>query len=192
MEMDNLKGKLVLIMGPSGVGKGTIIKMLRRRFPRAFYVTSDVTRKKRPNEVPGVVYNFISRNEFQNGIKNNEYLEWACVHGKEYYGIPEKPVIKALSEGETVIREVDMQGFEQIRKKIPLKNIVSIFLMPESMEQLRERILRRGELPEEEIVRRMRSAEREMSKRYLCDYRLYSRENKLEELYRDVKRIIDK
>jgi guanylate kinase len=185
-----LKGKLFIISGPSGVGKGTVIKALKKEFPQFVYPISQTTRQKRPQEKDGEVYDFISERRFQQGIQNGEFLEWAKVHEANYYGTLKKPIVEALSKGQVMIREVDVQGFHSIRKVIPADNLITIFLKAESLEKLMERIKKRGRLPDEEVKRRMASAKKELKDAKLFDYQVWSLENKIEQCYQEVKKII--
>lgn len=185
-----LKGKLFIISGPSGVGKGTVIKVLKNEFPQFIYPISHTTRQIRPGEKEGDVYHFISVERFKQGIEQEEFLEWAQVHGKDYYGTLKKPIMDALEHGNIVIREVDVQGFHSIRKVIPPENLVTIFLKAENLEKLLQRIARRGKLPEEELQRRMQSAEKEMKDADLFDYQVWSLEDKIPQCVDEVKKII--
>lgn len=188
---NDLRGKLFLIVGPSGVGKGTVIERLKERYPNFIYPISATTRDIRPGEKDGVVYHFVSRDKFETMIEKDELLEYARVHNKEYYGTIKEPIIKALKGGEVIIREVDMQGCESIIDKLPDKNVVSIFLTVPDKQDLINRIQKRGKLPEEEIKRRMESAEKEFAKGgEICDYQVPSLNNKIRECVDDVEKII--
>jgi len=134
------KGLLFIVSGPSGAGKGTVITALRSAFPAFVYPISHTTRAIRPGEKDGETYHYISESEFENGIKNGEFLEWAQVHKKNYYGTLKKTIMDALIAGKIVIREVDVQGFNSIRKVVPAKNLVTIFLKAESLQKLISRI----------------------------------------------------
>lgn len=190
--MEILKGKLFVISGPSGVGKGTVIKALKKNFPDFFYPISSTTRNKRPDEKEGEVYHFITKKDFLKGIVQKDFLEWAEVHQSNYYGTLKKPIIDALAEGKTVIREVDVQGFHSIKKIIPSKNLVSIFLKAENTEKLLERIHKRGTLPPEEMRNRMESAKKELSEADIFDYQVWSLEGKIPECVNEISEIIKK
>lgn len=190
--MEILKGKLFVISGPSGVGKGTVIKALKKKFPDFLYPISSTTRNKRPDEKEGEVYHFITKKDFLKGIVKKDFLEWAEVHQSNYYGTLKKPIIDALAEGKTVIREVDVQGFHSIKKIIPSKNLVSIFLKAENTEKLLERIHKRGTLPPEEMRNRMESAKKELSEADIFDYQVWSLEGKIPECVNEISEIINK
>jgi len=186
-----LPGKLILIVGPSGVGKGTVIAELKKRRPEFDYPISATTRDPRPGEEDGVVYHFVEKNEFKKMIEEGELLEYAIVHNKEYYGTLKTPIMKALKKGHTVIREVDMQGCESIQAVLPEENVVSIFLTVPDKQDLIDRILKRGKLPEEEIKRRMESTEKEFAKGgEVCNYQVPSLNGKIKECTDEVEGII--
>ncbi len=188
---DELSGKLILIVGPSGVGKGTVIARLKKRRPEFDYPISVTTRKPRPGEKDSIVYHFVERAEFKKMIKKGELLEYAIVHNKEYYGTLKSPILRALKEGRTVVREVDMQGCESIQKALPHKNVVSIFLTVPDKQDLIDRIKKRGKLPEEEIKRRMKSAEKEFAKGgKVCNYQVPSLNGKIKKCVDDVEALI--
>ena len=189
-EFKNLKGKLILISGPSGVGKGTVIGRLKKMFPFFVFPISGVTRKMRPGEKDGVVYNFMSKKEFEKGIKEGKFLEWALVHGTNYYGTLKKPIIDALKAGKIVVREVDIQGVHSIIDILPHKNLVTIFLKADSREELISRIMNRSKLPKDEIERRMLSAEKELDASKKFDYVVYSYHNQIDRCVNEVVDII--
>jgi guanylate kinase len=185
-----LKGVFVAISGPSGVGKGTIMNLLRQRLKNAVFVLSHTTRQMRAGEADGVQYHFVSKEEFERGIAEGEFLEYAQVHQKDYYGILKKPVEEALNSGKLVLREVDVQGAENIRKTIPKEQLLTVFIKPPSMDLLREHIEKRGHLSEEEIERRMVSAEKEMLAAASFDYQVVNPEGEIETCYLEVESII--
>ncbi len=192
MSESSLKGILFLISGPSGVGKGTVIRALKNIFPEFLFPISYTTRPKRPREQDGEVYHFISFEDFEKGIKEGDFLEWAYIHEANYYGTLQHPIIEALEQGRMVIREVDVQGAKSIQKVIPPENLVTIFLKAESKESLISRITRRGKLPPEELQHRMESAEKELQQADTFDYQVWSYEGRVERCVNDVKDIIEK
>ncbi len=186
-----LTGKLFIIAGPSGVGKGTVINHLKELHPEWEYPISATTRESRPAEKDGQTYHFVSDEEFKRMIEEDELLEYAIVHQEEYYGTIKAPIINALKQGKIIIREVDMQGLESIREAIPEKNLVSIFLTVPDKQDLIDRILKRGKLPEEEIKRRMESAEKEFERGgEISDYKVPSLHNQIAKCVHDVEKII--
>lgn len=185
-----MKGLLFIISGPSGVGKGTVIRALKERYPQFVFPISHTTRAIRPGEKDGEVYHFITQEKFRSEIEKGNFLEWAQVHKKDYYGTLKKPIMDALEAGRVIIREVDVQGFHSIRKVVPAENLVTIFLKAESPEKLLERIAKRGKLPEEELQRRMESAQREMDDADLFDYQVWSLENRIPQCISDVEKVV--
>lgn len=186
------KGILFLIMGPSGVGKGTVIKELKNTHPEYVFPTSVTTRAIRPGEKEGDVYNFISKQEFEEKIEAGELLEYAIVHNNDYYGTLKKEILTPLAVGKTVIREVDMQGVISIKKLIPKDQLITIFITAPNYETLVERIKGRSELPQDEIERRMESAKKEFDYADNCDYVVPSLQNQIPQCVAEVIDIIEK
>lgn len=154
------RGILVLYTGSSGVGKGTIMAELLRRDPNIRLSVSNTTRAPREGEVDGVHYNFVTKEQFVDLINKDGYLEYAQ-YCENYYGTPKKQVEDMLSEGYNVFLEIEVQGGLQIMEKYP--DILSIFILPPSMESLERRLRRRGTEDEETIQKRLTEAEREIS-----------------------------
>jgi guanylate kinase len=189
-ENEGLRGLLVLIVGPSGSGKGTVIGKLKEKYPDFVYPVSSTTRAKRRGEKEGEVYNYISKSEFEKMIKNGEFLEYAIVHSNNYYGTLKSGIIEPLKEGAVVVREVDMQGFLSIKKIIPDKNLVSIFMKVPDLDDLKKRILRRGKMSDDELKRRMDSTIKEIAKAKECDYQVDNKWGKIDECVKNVEKII--
>ena len=170
-----LTGKLFLIVGPSGSGKGTVIEKISKRYPGFVYPVSYTTREPREGEEDGQVYHFVSKKKFEEMIGKEEFLEYAVVHTDNYYGTSKKDIIGPLEAGAVVLREVDIQGFHSIKKIVPSQNLVSIFMKVSSEEDLKSRILRRGALSEKELSHRMASAQKELAQAGDCDYQVENR-----------------
>ena len=185
-----MTGKLYLLLGPSGSGKGTVLSALRAKYPEFVFPVSCTTRDKRPHEVDGEIYHFISKDEFLERIDSGDFLEWAMVHRDHYYGTLKKPISEALEAGKTVIREVDVQGVRSIRHLIPRENLVSIFLTVSGWDTLQRRILGRSDMPDEELVRRHDSFLKEMEWAKECDHVIESVDGEIERLILDVERVI--
>jgi guanylate kinase len=183
-------GKLFLIVGPSGSGKGTVINRLKAQFPEFVYPVSYTTRKPRKNEKSGDSYHFISKAAFKKMIDDGDFLEYAVVHSDNYYGTAKKEIMQALTQGDVVIREVDIQGFHSIRKLIPAQNLVSIFMKVSSLEDLKGRILRREKMTEEELQHRMDSALKEIDHASECDCQVENAWGKVDECVNNVTKII--
>lgn len=154
------RGKLVLYSGASGVGKGTILKELMKKDKSIRLSVSNTTRPPREGEIDGVHYNFMTREQFKQLIKDDGYLEYAEYCGN-YYGTPKQQVEDMLDEGFDVFLEIDVQGGLQIMEKYP--DVLSIFLLPPSIDSLERRLRRRGTEKGEVISQRLCEAKREMS-----------------------------
>lgn len=164
----NDKGMLIVISGPSGVGKGTVRRALfEKRGHRLVYSISMTTRKPREGEVDGVDYYFVSREEFQKRIDNGQFLEWAEFVGN-YYGTPKDKVDEQIENGKEVVLEIEVNGALQVLNKV--KDAVSIFIVPPGKQALYDRLHRRGTEPEEVIQERMAKANREFQLAHKYDY----------------------
>ncbi|MBH8566132.1 guanylate kinase [Nostoc sp. CENA67] len=152
-------GRLVVLTGPSGVGKGTLMRSLLQRHPELYYSVSVTTRSPRPGEINGKNYYFISRSKFEQLVAQGEFLEWAEFAGN-YYGTPREAVLNQVLSGKLVILEIELEGARQIRASFP--GALSIFILPPSFEELEQRIRGRGQDSEEAIVRRLRRAQEEV------------------------------
>lgn len=131
-----------VISGPSAVGKGTVCARLKELHPELFYSVSMTTREPRPGEIDGVSYRFVSVEDFKSLIEDGEFLEWAVVHGTNFYGTPRRPVLEALEAGNQVILEIDLQGARQVKQNLPEAKLV--FLTPPSWDELVHRLQGRG------------------------------------------------
>jgi len=150
---------LFIVSGPSGAGKGTLVKAVADRVPDIWVSVSATTREPRPGEVDGQQYLFLSSAEFDRLIAEGGLLEWAEVHGNRY-GTPSECVEKALAEGKAVVLEIDPQGAMQVKDRVP--ESVLVFISAPSFDELRRRIEGRGAETAEEVERRLRTAEVEM------------------------------
>lgn len=162
------KGSLFVVCGPSGVGKGTVCKELLRVKPEIKLSISATTRERRKGEIDGVNYYFIERNNFQEMIEKDELLEYAEVYDN-LYGTPKKYVLEELDKGNDIILEIDPQGAMQIKNKF--KEGIFIFLLPPSMEVLKNRITRRGRDSKENIKKRLNCAYQEFN--FIKEYNYY-------------------
>jgi len=164
----NERGLLVVMSGPSGVGKGTIRKALFQIPDNNFcYSVSMTTRKPRPGEIDGVDYFFVSREEFEKNIQEGRLLEHAEFVG-EFYGTPLSYIEQKLSEGKEVIIEIEVQGALQVREKMP--DAVFVFIVPPSKKALEDRLKNRGTENISTIQQRLAKAEREYNLAYKYDY----------------------
>ena len=164
------EGVLFVFSGPSGVGKGTLKAMLFDEFAgQVAYSVSATTREPREGEVDGKDYFFISRQEFERRVENNDFLEHAQFAGNEY-GTPRSYVMQLLSSGVNVLLEIEVQGALQVRKSMPQS--VSVFILPPSFEQLEHRLRGRGTETEDTIRRRLETARRELTYAPTYDYQI--------------------
>ncbi|WP_062197802.1 guanylate kinase [Massilibacterium senegalense] len=161
------KGLLIVLSGPSGVGKGTVCKALREQKKEILYSVSATTRNPRPGEEHGVHYFFKSKEEFEQMIEKNELLEWAEYVGN-YYGTPLGYVQNSINEGKDVILEIEVQGAMQVQKNFP--EAIFIFLAPPSLSELRNRLTTRGTETEDIINHRIQVAKEEMDMMDSYDY----------------------
>ena len=155
------KGLLIVVSGPSGCGKSTLNQLLLQKRDNIVMSISDTTRALRGKEINGVDYNFISKEEFEENIKNNKYLEYAKVHSEKYYGIPVDWVEKMLDDGNDVILEIDIEGARQINEK--RSDAIFIFIMPPSMAILKQRLISRNTETKEQVVERFKTAYKEIN-----------------------------
>lgn len=168
MSETNSRGRLVVLVGPSAVGKSTIVHRLRSEVPDLYFSVSMTTRAPRPGEQDGIDYFFVTPEKFQSHIDNGEMLEWADIHGGlQRSGTPAGPVEKALMEGRPVLVEVDIVGARNVVKAMPEAH--SVFVAPPSWEVLVERLQGRGTEPQEVIDRRLATAKKELAAADECD-----------------------
>ncbi len=155
-----VKGILFVLSGPSGTGKGTVCKKLLEREKELCLSVSMTTRECREGEIPGVTYNYVSKETFKGMIDNDEMLEYAVYNGN-YYGTPREAVDSLLSSGKDVLLEIEPQGALQVKKLFP--EAVLIFLVPPSMKELKNRLVSRGRESSEEIEERIKAAKWELA-----------------------------
>lgn len=153
------KGLLVVLSGPSGVGKGSVCNQLLKFYEGLVYSTSITTREPREGEVEGREYFFTGRERFEQMIEKGDFLEWASVYGN-YYGTPWGNVEKNISKGKNVILELDIQGALEVQRRFP--EGVYIFLLPPSFSELKKRILNRGTESEKDLSKRLKAAKEEV------------------------------
>lgn len=158
---------LIVISGPSGVGKDALLSRMKEMGHPFFYAVTATTRPQRPGETDGVDYHFLTRVQFMEMIETGELLEWANVYGN-LYGIPRKPVQQALTQGKDVIVRVDVQGAASIRRIAP--EALLIFLSPPSMEELERRLRERKTEATADLELRLKTAQREMETLPSFDY----------------------
>ncbi len=164
------RSRLVVLAGPTAVGKGTVAAHIRDNYPDVLLSVSATTRAPRPGESDGVNYYFVDDAEFDRLIEAGELLEYAKVHNSYRYGTPRAPIEKALSEGKSVLLEIDLQGARQVRARMPEATLV--FLLPPSWDELVRRLVGRGTEDAVERARRLDSAQVELAAQDEFDFRV--------------------
>ena len=183
----NRRGMILILSSPSGAGKTTLTRMLMQ--DQALDLTLSVsvtTRPRRSSEVDGIHYRFIDRREFERMKKGGDLLEWAEVHGN-CYGTPREPVEKVLAQGRDMLFDVDWQGARQVRERLG-DSVVSIFVLPPSLRELRARLERRAEDSAASIDTRLEAARQEIGRWRSYQYVIVN--NDLQRAYRDVLAIV--
>ncbi|MCB8948295.1 MAG: guanylate kinase [Ardenticatenaceae bacterium] len=189
MYQKDIHPKLIVISGPSGVGKDTIARKLIETDPDRFYfVVTATTRPPRAGEVHGVDYFFFSNDEFAELIENNELLEYAVVYN-DYKGVPKQQIRDALSSGRDVIMRVDVQGAATIRKLIP--NAISVFLTTETEAELVRRLRERKSETAEDLNLRIAAARQEMNRIQEFDYWVVNAEGRQSRAVREILSVIE-
>jgi len=155
------RGRLIVLAGPTAVGKGTAAAWIREHHPEIWLSVSATTRPPRPGEVDGHHYHFVTPEEFDRLVATDGLLEWATVHGVHRYGTPRAAVEERLAAGESVLLEIDLQGARQVRSRMPEAFLV--FLKPPSWEELVRRLVGRGTETEAERERRLATAREELA-----------------------------
>ena len=158
--MNDKKGAILIISGPSGCGKSTLLKEVYKNISDYYFSISTTTREPRVGEINGVDYFFVSKEEFEEDIKNGNFLEYAKVHDN-YYGTSLKPIIQALNEGKLVIFDIDVQGHHLVRKKMN-DSVTSVFITTPSLKVLEERLNNRNSDSLEVIEKRVKNAKKEI------------------------------
>ncbi|MFS8044871.1 guanylate kinase [Rhizobium sp. BR 314] len=162
------RGLMLAISSPSGAGKSTIARTLLDKDKQVSLSVSVTTRQRRPSEIEGVHYHFVSQREFERLRDSDSLLEWAEVHGN-FYGTPREPVETAMSEGRDMLFDIDWQGAQQLQEKMPA-DVVSIFVLPPTMTELQLRLHRRAEDSEEVIAMRLANSRAEIGHWREYDY----------------------
>ena len=191
---EHKSGLLIILSGPSGVGKGTIRQqIISNKDLNLFYSVSMTTRKCRPGEKAGVDYYFVSKEEFQKNIDNGNLLEWAEFVNNRY-GTPKDKIDEQLKLGKNVLLEIETLGAEQVLKKCQGMNLLSIFVIPPSLEELENRIRHRGTEDEKVINERINKARQEMPKQDLYQYKVVNDnlENACQQIIDIIKQRINK
>lgn len=178
---------LVIISGPSGVGKDEMLVRMRAGGIPFHLIVTATSRPRRPGEIDGQHYHFVTRARFEQMIASGDLLEWAEVYG-QYKGIPRWEVRRALASGADVILRIDVQGARTVRALAP--GVVSIFLIPGSMDELRERLASRQTESASDLERRLATAAREMTELPLFDYVVVNRQHRQDDAVETIRAII--
>jgi len=181
------RGVLLILSSPSGAGKSTLTRNLIEQDHGIRLSVSVTTRARRGSEIDGVHYRFIARDDFLEMRERGDLLEWAEVHGN-FYGTPRKPVEQALTAGEDMMFDIDWQGTKQIVEKMP-DDVSSVFILPPSMAELRNRLERRAEDSPEGIARRLANAREEIAQWQTYDYVLIN--DDLQRTFGELRAILD-
>ena len=166
--------RLTVLAGPTAVGKGTLTAWMREHHPEIWISVSVTTRRRRPEEQDGVHYHFVSEDEFDRMVADDELLEWAVVHRTARYGTPRGPVEEALAEGRPALLEIDLQGARQVRERMPEARFV--FLAPPSWEELVRRLVGRGTEGDAERTQRLETAREELAAESEFDVTIVNRQ----------------
>ena len=183
------RGLLIVISGPSGVGKDALVARMRAARPGRHYAVTATTRGMREGERDGVDYHFVSRDRFEGMIGDGELLEWALVYGN-YYGVPRAEVEEALGRGRDVVVKIDVQGAATIRGIVP--DGVFIFLMPPSVKELARRLMERGSDRGDALERRLAEAEREVEEAGKFDQVVTHKTNGTDEALGEVEACVER
>ena len=178
---------LIILSGPSGVGKDAILARMRRLKLPFHYVVTATTRPQRVREKNGIEYHFLSQEKFQQMRDEGQLLEWAKVYGN-YYGVPKDEIRQALSKTKDILLKVDIQGAATIKKVLP--QAIFIFVMPPSIEELKRRLEQRHSESLADLTLRLEKAEEEMRKLSLFDYVITSHQGKLDEAISQINAIV--
>lgn len=179
--------RIYIISGPSGVGKDAVIEELREEFPMAQYVVTATTRPMRTGEIDGVHYKFMTKEDFVAGIESDAFIENALVYDN-HYGVPKQPILDGLAENRDVIIKVDVKGAATLRRLIP--NTISIFLAPESMEELLTRLRDRKTDDPDVLMKRFRTASQELEEVEHFDYVVFNEDEQLDATVRAIVNIV--
>lgn len=179
---------LIVLAGPAGVGKGSIVKWILDNTDDFMLSVSATTRDPRPGEVDGVHYHFVTEESFRSLISQNQMLEWAQVHGRHLYGTPLSELSRAGAQNKHLLLEIDLQGARQVREKMP--QALMIFINPPSFEELERRLRSRGTETEEQIQTRLNTARTELAAAGEFDYQLTNLD--LEACAREVVELVQK
>ena len=188
-----IMSKLVVISGPSGVGKGTVVKLLQEKYQKEnkklYLSVSCTTREPREGEIDGVHYYFISEEEFKKRISNNDFFEYNVYGTGKYYGTPKSTILNYLNDGYDVILEIEVNGYKQIKEQYP--DCIGIFIAPPSIDELYNRLINRGTETKDVIEKRIATARHEMQEENLYHYVIVNEDGKSKEAMEEIYKILN-
>ena len=184
---DRRQPLLLVLSGPSGVGKDTVLEAMRRAHPDFFYTVTATTRPQRPGEIDHIHYVFVDSARFDQLLAEDEFLEHAEVYGNRY-GVPRGQVRRALERGQDVVIKVDVQGAASIKRIVP--EAIFIFLAPPSMEELTRRLHSRKTEDVDELIKRIHTAEQEMEEVVHFDYVVINENDQVEQTVKSIDAIV--
>lgn len=185
---ENQSPRVFIISGPSGVGKDSVLEKLREVYPSARYVVTATSRPMRDGEIPGVHYLFLEKSDFERQIAAGDFIEHALVY-ENLYGVPRRPIEEGLAAGQPVIIKVDVKGAATLRKLI--SDTVSIFLLPESMLALKQRLRDRKTETPDVLLKRFRTACEELERVEEFDYAVFNEAGQLDKALQDIIAIVE-
>lgn len=180
-----MRGKLILVIGPTGSGKSTLLAYLHEQMPELVFPISCTTRTIRPGEVVGEKYFFITKEEFEKREAQGDFLEWA-VYGGNYYGTLKSEILPAIEAGKTVVREVEVQGARQIQELLPEEKLKILFINAGSWENLEKRVRARAPITEVELLARRKRYEDETTFMHEADVVVDNSDGGLEQAKKDL------
>lgn len=169
MESTAITGQLILLMAPTGSGKGSLVQYVKEQYPTIHFAVSCTTRAPRPGEIEGVSYYFLSRNDFEKKVAAGDFLEWA-EYGGNLYGTLKSEVIERLSAGEVVLNEIELQGIEQLIQLVPVAHRTVIYIEAGGWEVLKARAQARAPISDEELALRYERYLSEVPAKDIADY----------------------
>ncbi len=184
-----MKGTFIVISGPSGSGKGTLIEHAREKYPSIVFARSLVSRARRPGEEHSATYLFTTAEDFKQKIEAGEFLEWAIYSGN-YYGTLKSEVLPYIEEGKTVLKEIETQGARQVIAAMPREQVKLVFIDSGSWQDMETRIKARAPISDDELAKRKRHYEEEMLFMPTADYVVKNEEGRFEETSRQFDQII--
>ena len=191
MEQTNYPGHLILIVSVPGGGKSTLIQCLKEECPQLQFAVSCTSRDPRPGEVDGENYYFLSPAEFERRIEAGDFLEWIQQDGGRYYGTLKSEIIDRIADGEIVVREVEIRGVRSIRELVPRDSLTVVFITAGSWDDMRQRILDRAPITEEELEYRRGRYEQEIQFAQEADLVIENRNGALDEAKEKLTQAVD-